>query len=55
VDGNKIEKKDRDLNQPVQFYTGKENTLYEIVVNSISKDQATGYLATPKIAPAGTP
>jgi len=55
VDGNKIEKKDRDLDEPVQFYTGKENTLYEIVVNAISKDQATGYLATPKIAPAGTP
>jgi Tfp pilus assembly protein PilE len=52
VDGNTLEKKDRDLNQPVQFYTGKENTLYEVVVNAISKDQVTGYLATPKAAPA---
>jgi hypothetical protein len=55
LDGNKVEKKDRDVNEPVQFYTGKQNTLYEVVVNAISKDQATGYLATPKIAPAGTP
>ncbi len=55
VDGNKVEKKDRDVNEPVQFYTGKENMLYEVVVNAISKDQATGYLATPKTAQSGTP
>lgn len=57
VDGNKIEKKNRDVNEPVQFYTGKQNTLYEVVVNGIGKDQVTGYLATPKItpAPSGTP
>ena len=52
VDGNTLEKKDRNLNEPVQFYTGKENTLYEVVVNEIGKNQATGYLATPKSAPA---
>jgi Tfp pilus assembly protein PilE len=57
ADGNKIEKKDRDLNEPVQFYTGKENSLCEVVVNEIRKRQVTGYLATAKTvpAPASTP
>ena len=52
ADDKKIEKKDRGLNEPVQFYTGKENYLYELVVNNISKDQIQGYIATPKSAPA---
>lgn len=52
ADDKKIEKKDRGLNEPVQFYTGKDNYLYELVVNNISKDQITGYVATPKSAPA---
>lgn len=51
ADDKKIEKKDRGLNEPVQFYTGKDNYLYELVVNSIAKDQVTGYIATPKSAP----
>lgn len=52
ADDKKIEKKDRGLNEPVQFYTGKDNYLYEIVVNNITKDQIQGYVATPKSAPA---
>lgn len=52
ADDKKIEKKDRGLNEPVQFYTGKDNYLYELVVNNITKDQITGYIATPKAAPA---
>ncbi len=51
ADDKKIEKKDRGLNEPVQFYTGKDNYLYELVVNNISKDQITGYVSTPKAAP----
>ena len=51
ADDKKIEKKDRGLNEPVQFYTGKDNYLYEIVVNNITKDQIQGYVATPKAAP----
>jgi hypothetical protein len=54
VDGNKIEKKDRDLNEPVQFYIGKENSLCEVVVNEIVKRQVTGYLATAKAVPAAS-
>jgi DNA anti-recombination protein RmuC len=46
------EKKDRNLNEPLQFYSGKDPALYEIVVNSISaKNTISGYLSTPKGAP----
>jgi hypothetical protein len=51
ADDKTIEKKDRGLNEPVQFYTGKDNYLYELVVNSIDKNQVKGYIATPKTAP----
>ncbi|HEX5234568.1 MAG TPA: hypothetical protein VFW25_04480 [Silvibacterium sp.] len=51
ADDKKIEKKDRGLNEPVQFYTGKDNYLYELVVNSIDKNQVKGYIVTPKNAP----
>lgn len=52
----KIEKKNRRLNEPVQFYVGKDNQLCELVVNSIEKNEVTGYLATPVNAqvPAST-
>jgi hypothetical protein len=51
ADDKKIEKKDKGLNEPVQFYTGRNNLLYELVVNTISKNEVKGYLATPKGAP----
>jgi hypothetical protein len=51
ADDKKIEKKNRGLNEPVQFYTGKDNYLYELVVNGIAKNQVKGYIATPKNAP----
>lgn len=51
-DDKKIEKKDKNLDEPVQFYTGKDKLLYELVVNTINKNQVIGYLATPKSAPA---
>ncbi len=52
-DDRKIEKKDKGLNEPVQFYSGKTPQLYELVVNNINKNQVTGYLSTPK-TPAQT-
>jgi hypothetical protein len=53
ADDKRYEKKDRNLNEPLQFYSGKDPGLYEIVVNSInSKNQIAGYLSTPKNAPA---
>ena len=51
ADNKKIEKKNRGLNEPVQFYTDKDKFLYELVVYSIEKNEATGYLATPLNAP----
>lgn len=48
ADDKNWDKKDRNTNEPLQFYVGK--SLYELVVNSISKDEKTitGYLSSPK-------
>ena len=46
----RIEKKDRSLNEPVQFYvTGGPKQPYELVVNEVKKDRIIGYLAAPKV------
>jgi len=47
-DDKLIEKKDKNLDEPVQFYTGKDPVLYELVVNNIGKNTVSGYLSTPK-------
>ncbi|MCU1327218.1 MAG: hypothetical protein JWN34_2588 [Bryobacterales bacterium] len=46
ADDKTVEKKDKTVNEPLQFYVSK--SLYELVVNSVSKDQISGYLSTPK-------
>ena len=51
ADDRTIEKKDRNIFEPCQFYTGRDHMLYELVVNDIRKDQISGYLSTPKSAP----
>lgn len=53
-DDKQYEKKDRNLNEPLQFYSGKDPLLFEIVVNSVGgkNSSITGYLSTPKAAPA---
>jgi chromosome segregation ATPase len=48
ADDRNIEKKDKSLDEPVQFYTGKDPVLFEVVVNNISKNRISGYLSTPK-------
>lgn len=50
-DDKTIEKKDRNVAEPIQFYTGREHMLYELVVWTVDKSKATGYLSTPKNAP----
>ncbi|HSY02250.1 MAG TPA: hypothetical protein VK819_08840 [Acidobacteriaceae bacterium] len=50
-DDKEVQKKDRNLDEPIQFYTGKDHLLYELVVNNVAKNQVTGYIATPKNAP----
>ena len=51
ADDKNIEKKDKNLDEPVQFYSGKSPALFEIVVNNIVKNQVTGYMSTPKNVP----
>ncbi len=48
ADDKLTEKKDKNINEPVQFYTAKARQPYELVVNTVAKDQIAGYLATPK-------
>jgi septal ring factor EnvC (AmiA/AmiB activator) len=54
VDDLEIEKKDKTLLEPVQFYRKGSRQLHEIVVYSIQKDRITGYLSTPKAAETAT-
>jgi chromosome segregation ATPase len=49
ADDKTVEKKDRTLNEPIQFYTLKARQPDEIVVNQVRKDTIVGYLATPKV------
>jgi len=50
-DDRTIEKKDRNIAEPIQFYAGREHLLFELVVWTVDKNKATGYLSTPKSAP----
>jgi len=50
-DDKTIEKKDRNVSEPIQFYSGREHNLFELVIWSVDKNKATGYLSTPKNAP----
>jgi multidrug efflux pump subunit AcrA (membrane-fusion protein) len=51
ADDKTIEKKDRTVGEPMQFYTGRDHLLYEVVAFSADKNTITGYLSTPKNAP----
>ncbi len=48
ADDKIVEKKDKTLLEPVQFYSGKTPALFEIVVNSVGKNTVSGYLSVPK-------
>ena len=49
ADDKKVQKKDKTINEPVQFYVSGNMHPYEIVVNQVSKDRVVGYLSTPKV------
>ncbi len=51
ADDKTIEKKDRNVAEPIQFYSGRDHLLFELVVWNVDKNKATGYLSTPKAAP----
>jgi hypothetical protein len=48
VDDMEIEKKDKTLLEPVQFYRKGSRQLHELVVYSVQKDRVVGYVSTPK-------
>ncbi len=48
ADDNQLEKKDRTINEPVQFLVGPSLVRYELVVNWVQKDRVGGYLSVPK-------
>jgi multidrug efflux pump subunit AcrA (membrane-fusion protein) len=50
-DDKTIEKRDRTVAEPIQFYAGRDHLLFELVVWSVDKNKAAGYLSTPKSAP----
>ncbi len=52
VDDIEIEKKDKTLLEPVQFYRKGSRQLNEIVVYAVQKDRITGYLSMPKAGDA---
>jgi DNA repair exonuclease SbcCD ATPase subunit len=49
ADDKRVEKRDKSINEPVQFYTSGARIPYEVVVNEIRKDQVIGYLSVPKV------
>jgi hypothetical protein len=51
ADDKTIEKKDRNIAEPIQFYSGRDHLLFELVVWNVDKKKVTGYLSTPKGAP----
>ncbi len=51
ADDRTIEKKDRTVAEPLQFYTGRDHMLYEVVIFTAGKNSISGYLSTPKNAP----
>ncbi len=55
ADDKSIEKKDKTVDEPVQFYVSGVRAPYEIVVFGLSKKEAKGYLSTPKTATAAPP
>jgi len=48
ADDHNIEKKDKTVNEPVQFYQAGYRQPSEIVVNQVDKDRIVGYVSFPK-------
>jgi DNA repair exonuclease SbcCD ATPase subunit len=49
ADDKRVEKKDKTINEPVQFYVTGARQPYELVVNEVRKDAVIGYLSIPKV------
>ena len=48
ADDKSIDKKDRNVDEPMQFYVRGVRAPYELVVMDVSKNGVNGYLTTPK-------
>jgi hypothetical protein len=55
ADDKAIEKKDRNVDEPMQFYIRGVRAPYEMVIFEVTKDGATGYLSTPKEIASAAP
>jgi predicted nucleic acid-binding Zn-ribbon protein len=55
ADDKSIEKKDRNVDEPMQLYVHGVRAPYEMVVFEVTKDGANGYLSTPKEAASTAP
>ena len=55
ADDKSIEKKDRNVDEPMQLYVHGVRAPYEMVVFEVTKDGANGYLSTPKETAAPAP
>ena len=49
ADDKTVEKRDKTINEPVQFLLSKATQPYELVVNDVKKDLISGYVAAPKV------
>jgi chromosome segregation ATPase len=49
ADDKTVEKKDKTVNEPVQFLLARATQPYELVVNDIRKDMIVGYVSSPKV------
>ena len=55
ADDKTVQKKDKTLNEPVQFLLSRASQPYELVVNEVRKDMISGYVSSPKVqAPRGS-
>ena len=50
ADDKSFEKKNRSVNEPIFFYSGGSQAALELVINKMTKTQASGYLSVPKTA-----
>ena len=49
ADDKLVEKKDKTINEPVQFMLTRATQPFEIVVNEVKKNMISGYLSAPKV------
>ncbi len=54
VGDQRVERKNRLINEPIFFYTRGTKQPLELVVNQVGKDKVVGYLSVPKAAQATT-